>query len=210
MIINLCRPSFPVKRASVIPFHKILCLAQLFPDQGLEFIWHGEVLLQRMTFLFYQIAPESSIVVLSGDAARGQAAVAEWLAVTRDTDSLNERIADAVNSRARAEVARLRNLRALRIEKRGRAALAGVEIRDFNQPIVSLNCPALKSQVGCGATAAPSSQPLPNPWKVEAVAPGVGAKSPMYAAPLPESHRVFETWLLTRLHRKHIKNWGIV
>jgi hypothetical protein len=171
MIVNLCRPSFPVKQASVIPFHKIICLSKLFPDQGVEFVWNGEILLQRMTFLFYQIAPLSSIVVLSDDVARRQTALAEWLTLTRDMDLFNERIATATSHRTKSEAARLQDLRAFRILHRGRAALAGIEIMDFNQPKVTLNRPTHKTQLGFEATPGPISEALPNPWKAVETTP---------------------------------------
>jgi hypothetical protein len=164
MVVHLCRPSFPVKRASVVPFHKIVCLTKLFPDQAVEFIWSGQILLQKMTFLFYRIHPLSSIVVLPGETARREAALAAWLAATSDADAFNERIGLSLNRPAQDEVARLRDLRVWRAERRGRSALDLVETFEFNATKFG---PAkfrenLKSDFP--AASVPGFEPLPDPW----------------------------------------------
>jgi hypothetical protein len=164
MTINLCRPSYPIRQASVIPFHKIICLTELFPDQGVEFVWKGEILIQKMTFLFYRIAPQSSIVVLPDELARRQAAVEEWLRVTRDADAFNERIESSKNRKIREEVARLRDLRVVRIETRGRAAFPGIYGFDFNDPVIGMKREGQNMNIEYRAALGPSAEPLPNPW----------------------------------------------
>jgi hypothetical protein len=160
MIVHLCRPSFPVKRASVVPFHKIICLAKLFPEQVVDFVWNGEILLQTMTFLFYHIMPRSSIVVLP-DESREKAG--HWLSVTGDTDAFNERIEFALNPKTRAEAARLRDARLWRVDQRGRAALKCIDMFEFNQPKCSGQHRA-KLNVDSSASLCPSAEPLPVAW----------------------------------------------
>jgi hypothetical protein len=163
MIINLCRPSFPVKQASVIPFHKIICLTKLFPNQSVDFIWRGEILIQTMTFLFYQIAPLSSIVVLPDEISHHQTALAQWLAVTRDSDAFNERIGFSVDPQSRIEASRLRDLRFWRAEKRGIPALGSIQLFNFNEPIASFQSDK-KLNMDFEKPSIPSCEPLPNPW----------------------------------------------
>jgi hypothetical protein len=174
MTVNLCRPSFSVKQASVIPFHKIVCLTKLFPEQSVEFVWKGEILIQKMTFVFYRIAPHSSIVVLPNESAQHQTTVSEWMAATRDADAFNERIGFCVNPQTRAEVARLRDLRFWRCETRGIAALGGVGLYNFNDPIGSIDRGAQKLNTRFDPPSGPSCEPLPNPWKGDAIGPVIG------------------------------------
>jgi hypothetical protein len=172
MDLNLCRPSFPVKQASVIPFHKIVCLTRLFPGQAVEFIWRGELLLQKMTFLFYQIAPLSSIVVLPDDVARQPHGINEWAAVTRDADTFNEQIRVCTNPQVRSEAARLRDLQFWRMEKRGKPALSAAGSFNFNDPIASFNRANRDLNVKFEAAGMPQCDPLPNPWKANGMTDG--------------------------------------
>jgi len=55
IVVNLCRPSYPIKQASVIPFHKISCLQKLYPAEPKLFILGGEILSPKMPSTFYQI-----------------------------------------------------------------------------------------------------------------------------------------------------------
>jgi hypothetical protein len=187
MVLNLCRPSFPVKQASVIPFHKIVCLTKLFPGQTVEFVWRGEILIQKMTFLFYQIAPLSSIVVLPDDVAQRPQALDEWLSVTRDVDMFNERMRFCAKPQTQLEAARLRDLRFWRAEKRGSSALSGIGPFNFNDPVASFGRGTNPLNVKFEAAGMPNCDPLPNPWKVGATAqvsaPGVSQM--MHEKPRP-------------------------
>jgi hypothetical protein len=66
-----------------VPFRKIVCLAKLIPDQTIEFIWTGQILLQKMTSFCPRVKPLSSILVLPDDIAERQAALSASLAATK-------------------------------------------------------------------------------------------------------------------------------
>jgi hypothetical protein len=170
MAINLCRPSFPIRRASVIPVHKIVCLTKLYPDETVGFIWGGELLVQTMTFVFYGIGPLASIVVLGDDLLSRPTVLDRWLEASRNSEDFDDRIRFLATPGARAEAARLRDLRDLLTPRRGIRALGGNKEFDFNDPGAWFAPAAGLYNGGFGGVDGPSCEPLPNPWNVKRVA----------------------------------------
>jgi hypothetical protein len=164
--VNLCRPRFPIKTASVVPSHKVSCLQKLFPDDPKVFIHHGQVLSTALTFAFYGVENGASIVVIPTTEAESPELgrdVRAWLAITRDSDSFNERVRYCLNPSTRQELSRLRDLKYVALERRPRAFMRLVmTIPSFENDLLRNPCHVANTNME--PLNEPNTEPLPLLW----------------------------------------------
>jgi hypothetical protein len=119
--IRVCAPHEPVRKVMTRRLSLISALQCLWPTCPKCFIFQGRTLLESMTFEFYGVCDGDSIIALPNDSDRGNLAVLqEWLSVTRDMDALNETIRSILNPATTRQVARLRDLHWMALERRPR------------------------------------------------------------------------------------------
>jgi hypothetical protein len=117
--IHVCAPHEPVRKVTARHLNAISDLQSLWPACPKRFIFKGSTLLESMTFEFYGVCDGDSIIALPNDSdGSNLAAIQEWMSVTRDVDALNETTKSILNPVTTRQVAHLRDLSWIALERR--------------------------------------------------------------------------------------------
>jgi len=159
-------PSRAVVRLSV---NLAACVGGLRRVMGLDscqFVLHGQLLSDALTFRFYNVKENDAIVVVP-EQARGHE-VDKWVLLTSDVDAFREKIQFIANENTAREAAKIRDEFMTKMERKPRsfrrlcnaAASAG---RPFVYKPIALNAEYDRP-------AAPATQALPVCWALDETA----------------------------------------
>jgi hypothetical protein len=113
--VIVCIPSICLRRQlRVSPSLTVSSLKRLLPNPDFQLIFAGSTLAEGMPLAFYSVADGDCILALSNDPD----SIQTWTSVTGDSNAFSERMRTAADPRLSAELARLRDLRMMRIADR--------------------------------------------------------------------------------------------
>jgi hypothetical protein len=140
---------------------QVSALQRLFSEPH-RFICNGVELLEHMTLDFYEIRDGDVIIALPGEL-QGLYKVADWITVTRDSDTFNQTVQSILNTRTAREVYRLRDLHIMRLEGRAKSYRHVGDHVTFHGRLTE--SPGQKNtQVNFAEAAAPCAAALPVCW----------------------------------------------
>lgn len=158
--LSVCCPRQPIRVILARLSEKINALYILWPGTKRRFICNGMELNGERTFASYGIRTGDAIVAIPDENKAKSLTIAQWLSVTSDSERFNEHVSLLLNPNTYAEVVRLRDLRATRMESR---------MRSFRSTCVppppTDQCEVLKDVlVDYTPSLAPQISPMPVCW----------------------------------------------
>lgn len=160
IIIQVGGPCHKVRHATVVQSQKVLSLVKLFKE-NIELLFMGEVLMPNRTFAFYGVE-EGSFITVVPKAESGHNNINTWQAVTRDSDFFNSMIGFASNAQTAEELARLKDIRMMRLMAKNERQTTNTLALQNN--IDSWRRTVTTSTIIGKAPHAPSCEPLPYTW----------------------------------------------
>lgn len=159
----VCVPNHFVKRVKVFGTSQISILNKLFQKEKKLFIHKGQILVNESTFDSNCINTNDYIVALTeNDQPSFEYEIMKWLQSTKDTDLFREKITKHQNSSVCLEEARLRDLRARRLEQKRYFVIRRMG-RQFEHSGIS-PFKDVPLSIEYDSIGEPNSKPLPVPW----------------------------------------------
>ena len=101
-----------ILKASVLKSASTKDLAQFMPEKDITFIHNGVILNSTLPFGFYEIKPSDIIICV-----RNRDLNTQWLSLT-NRELVHERVSEVMDPQVSYELAKLRDLQMLRIERK--------------------------------------------------------------------------------------------
>lgn len=112
----ICTPHQPVRKVSARLSGHVRALQILWQNSPKKFIYNGQELMETMTFSFYGIKDGESIIALPKIELNDDLEC--WKKVSMNRTEFNELVRSMTNPKTSREMARLRDLRFIGIEKK--------------------------------------------------------------------------------------------
>jgi hypothetical protein len=156
--VIVCIPSISLRRQlRVSPSTTISDLKRLLPNPDFQLIFGGSTLAEGMPLAFYSVNDGDCILALSNDPD----SIQTWSRVTGDSQAFTERMKTICDPKLSSELARLRDLRMVRLADRPGMLRAVAALHDSLQR--SPRAPTQQS-VTNWTSLGPNADPLPVPW----------------------------------------------
>lgn len=166
--IYVFQPGIRIRHIKLDSNNCISILYAIYPNDS-KFIFKGQILDISKTFLQYQINNENKIVLISPMMIHHNPFLVDrWLKITNDQKSFEERINLNVNKNSRLEIARLKDIKLLKLEvkrKKFDKYLKSQNASQYNSiESISKNQTDEKLEINYKSIDSPSIDPLPIIW----------------------------------------------
>ncbi|KAK8842427.1 hypothetical protein M9Y10_026010 [Tritrichomonas musculus] len=166
--IYVFQPGIRIRHIKLDSNNCISILYAIYPNDS-KFIFKGQILDISKTFLQYQINNENKIVLISPMMIHHNPFLVDrWLKITNDQKSFEERINLNVNKNSRLEIARLKDIKLLKLEvkrKKFDKYLKSQNASQYNSiESINKNQTDEKLEINYKSIDSPSIDPLPIIW----------------------------------------------
>lgn len=166
--IYVFQPGIRIRHIKLDSNNCISILYAIYPNDS-KFIFKGQILDISKTFLQYQINNENKIVLISPMMIHyNPFLVDRWLKITNDQKSFEERIDLNVNKNSRLEIARLKDIKLLKLEVKRKKYDKYLKSQNSNQynsiESINKNQTDEKLEINYKSIDSPSIDPLPIIW----------------------------------------------
>jgi hypothetical protein len=155
--VVVCIPSISIRRLKVSPSITISDLKRLLPRPDFQLIFGGSTLSETLPLAFYSVSDGDCILALSNDSESMQT----WTHVTGDSQAFTERMKTICDPKLSPELARLRDLRMLRLSDRPGMMRA---VASLHRSLQGAPRRFVEKSVTEWTSVAPNVEPLPVYW----------------------------------------------
>lgn len=164
--IRVCSPSRSVLSVAVSLDDQITILQDQFPSAPRTFVYNGQILLNSLTFGFYDLHNDDFVVAVPAENTNilnPDSSDIKWRRMTKNYDEFSEKMRCALNPVTAGEFARLRDLEFARVEKNHRNFTKLCQIYS-NPDDIGPDRPRISTVLDWGCES-PNTEPLPILWE---------------------------------------------